>query len=41
MNFIDEAKNILRRHIDMKDFAETNFILGSKITRKFEGIFLD
>lgn len=41
MNVIDETKNILRNHFDMKDLGETNFILGIKITRTCEGIFLD
>ena len=41
MNVIDEAKNILRSHFDMKDIGEANFILGIKITRTCEGIFLD
>ena len=41
MNVIDEAKNILRSHFDMKDLGEANFILGIKITRTCEGIFLD
>ena len=41
MNVIDEAKNVLRSHFDMKDLGETNFILGIKITRTCERIFLD
>ena len=41
MSVIDEAKNILRSYFDMKDLRETNFILGIKITRTCEGIFLD
>ena len=41
MNVIDEAKNVLRSHFDMKDLGETNFILGIKITRTCEGIFFD
>ena len=41
MNVIDEAKNVLISHFDMKDLGEANFILGIKITRTSEGIFLD
>ena len=41
MYVIDEAKNVHRSHFDMKDLGETNFILGIKITRTCEGIFLD
>ena len=41
INVIDEAKNVLRSHFDMKDLGEANFILGIKITRTCEGIFLD
>lgn len=41
MNVIDEAKNVLRGHFDMKDLGEENFILGIKITISCEGIFLD
>ena len=41
MNVIDESKNVLRSHFDMKDLGETNFILGIKITRTCEKIFLD
>ena len=39
MNIIDETKNVLRSHFDMKDLGEEKFILG--ITRTCEGIFLD
>ena len=39
MNVIDETKNILRSHFDMKDLGETNFILGIKITRTCERDF--
>lgn len=28
-------------HFDMKDLSETNFILGMKITKTYDGIFLD
>ena len=41
MNVIDEAKNVLRSHFDMKDLGEVNFILWIKITRTSERIFLD
>ena len=39
MNVIDEAKNIIRSHFDMKDLGEANFILGIKITRTCERDF--
>ncbi|PHT36512.1 Enolase [Capsicum baccatum] len=41
MNVIGETKNTLRSHFDRKDFGEANFILGIKITRTCDGIFLD
>ena len=41
MNVINEAKNVLRSHFDMKDLGEASFILGIKITRTCKGIFLD
>ena len=41
INVIDEAKNVLRSHFDVKDLGETNFILGIKVTRTYEEIFLD
>ena len=41
MNVIDEAKNVLRSHFDIKDLGEANFILGIKITRTCKRIFLD
>ena len=41
MNVIDEAKNVISSHFDMKDLGEANFILGIKITRTCEKIFLD
>ena len=31
MYIIDEAKNTVRSHFDMKDHGQTNFILGTKI----------
>ena len=41
---INETKNILRSHFDMKDLGEANFILGMKITtkkKKCDGIYLE
>ena len=34
-------KNMFRSHFDMKDLGEANFILGMKITKTCDGIFLD
>ena len=36
-----KLKMFLESHFDMKDLGEANFILGIKITRTCEGIFLD
>ena len=33
MHFINETKNMLKSHFDMKDLGEDNFILGMKITK--------
>ena len=33
MNVIDEAKNVIRSHFDMKDLGNANFFLVIKITR--------
>ena len=41
VNVIGETKNILRSHFDMKDLGEANLILGIKITKTCDGIFLD
>ena len=41
MHVINETKNMLRSHFDMKDLDETNFILGMKITKTCDEIFLD
>ena len=41
MHVINETKNMLKSHFDMKDFGEANFILGIKITKTCDGIFLD
>ena len=38
---INETKNMLKSHFDMKDLGETNFILGMKITKTCGEIFLD
>ena len=32
---------MLKSHFDMKDLGEANFILGMKITKTYDGIFLD
>ena len=37
MHVINETK----KYFDMKDLCETNFILGMKITKTCDGIFLD
>ena len=34
LHVINETKNILRSHFDMKNLGEANFILGMKITKK-------
>ena len=36
-----KQKNILRRHFDMKNICEANFILGMKITKTCDGIYLE
>ena len=41
MNVINETKNMLKSHFDMKDLGGANFILGMKITKTCDGIFLD
>ena len=41
MHVINETKNVLKSHFDMKDLGEANFILGMKITKTCDGIFLD
>ena len=41
MHVINETKNMLKSHFDMKDLGETNFILGMKITKTCDEIFLD
>ena len=41
MHVIIETKNMFKSYFDMKDLGEANFILGMKITKKCDGIFLD
>ena len=41
MHVINETKNMLKNHFDMKDLGEANFILGMKITKTRDGIFLN
>ena len=41
MHVINETKNMLKSHFGMKDLSEANFILGMKITKICDGIFLD
>ena len=41
MHVINETKNMLKSHFDMKDPGEANFILGIQITKTCDGIFLD
>ena len=41
LHVIKETKNMLSSHFDMKDLGEANFILGMKITKTCDGIFID
>ena len=41
MHVKNEMKNMLKSHFDMKDLGEANFILGMKITKACDGIYLD
>ena len=41
MHVINETKNMLKNHFDMKDLGEANFILGMKIIKTRYGIFLN
>ena len=41
MHVINETKNMLKSYFDMKDLGEANFILGMKITKTCDGIFLN
>ena len=36
-----KKKKMLKNHFDMKDLGEANFILGMKITKTCDEIFLD
>ena len=41
MHVINETKNMPKSHFNMKDLGEDSFILGMKITKTCDGIFLD
>ena len=41
LHIIVETKNMLSSHFDLKDLGEANYILGMKITKTCDGIFLD
>ena len=41
LHVINETKNMLKSHFDMKDLGEVSFILGMKIIKTGDGIFLD
>ena len=41
LHVINETKNKLRSHFDMKNLGEANFILGMKITKTCDGIYLE
>ena len=41
LHVINETKNMLRSHFDMKDLGEANFILGIKITKTCDVIYLE
>ena len=41
MPVINEKKNMLKSHFDMKDIGEGSLIFGMKITKICDGIFLD
>ena len=41
MPVINEKKNMLKSHFDMKDIGEASFIFDMKITKTCDGIFLD
>ena len=41
MHVITETKNMLKSHFDMKDLGDASFILGMKIIKTGDGIFLD
>jgi len=41
MDIINVAKMLLKNNFDMKDLGEANVILGMKISRTSNGIFVD
>ena len=41
MDIINATKMILKNSFDMKDLGEANVILGMKISRTSNGIFID
>ena len=41
LHVIYETKNMLGSHFDMKDLGEANFILGMKITKTCDVIYLE
>ena len=41
MHVINETKNILKSNFDIKDLGEANSILGMKIIKACDGIYLD
>jgi hypothetical protein len=41
LHVINETKNMLRSHFDMKDLGEANFMFGMKITKTCDEIYLD
>ena len=41
VHVINETKNMLKSHFDMKDLGKANFILGMKIIKTCDGIFFN
>ena len=41
LHVINGTKTIIRSHFDMKNLGEANFILGMKITKTCDGIYLE
>jgi len=41
MDIINAAKMLLKNNFDMKDLGEANVILGMKISRTSNGIFVE
>lgn len=41
LHLINKTKNMLESHFDMKDLSEANFILGLKIRKTCDKVFLD